>query len=203
MRVKTDATRQRIIAAATKVFHEYGYSGASMAMVSAGLGGSKQTLYRYFPSKEELFLAVMFEAAIDHAAPVFEVLRPSDDLRLTLERFGIGYLNLALTPEALATRRMSITEGPRAGIGKLLFDRGPKVVWSRVATFMEDEMKARRLRAADPWKVAMHFRGLLESDTVDRVLVGAADRIGPTAIRLAAKDAADVLLRAYEAAAVA
>ncbi|MBK6413847.1 MAG: helix-turn-helix transcriptional regulator [Sphingopyxis sp.] len=59
--VKTDARRNAILAAATDIFREVGYARASMAMISARLGGSKGTLYGYFKSKEELFGAAMME----------------------------------------------------------------------------------------------------------------------------------------------
>ena len=63
MRVKTDQKRLAILAAAGELFREQGYSGASMAAVSERVGGSKATLYRYFQSKEDLFVTVLLESA--------------------------------------------------------------------------------------------------------------------------------------------
>jgi AcrR family transcriptional regulator len=42
-----------------KVFAERGYHGTDMGLVAAALQSGKGTLYRYFPSKEELFLAAV------------------------------------------------------------------------------------------------------------------------------------------------
>ena len=44
MRVKTDDRRAAILEAAVEVFREVGYERASMAAISARVGGSKATL---------------------------------------------------------------------------------------------------------------------------------------------------------------
>jgi AcrR family transcriptional regulator len=197
MRVLTDAKRRAILEAASEVFREQGFAGATMTAVAQRVGGSKATLYRYFASKELLFLTIMFEATLKHANEVFDALAPSDDLRRTLERFGASFLALALSDEALSVRRMSIAEGARSGIGQVLFERGPKRLWSRMASFLAGEMAAGRLRPAEPDLVALHLRGLLETDVVNRALLGAAVDSRPSRLREHAVAAVDALLRAY------
>ena len=197
MRVKTDAKRRAILAAAGAVFREHGLAGAGMSAVADRVGGSKATLYRYFPSKEELFLAVMLDEVLDHAHEVFDALTPSGDLRRTLERFGERLMKLTLSDEALSARRMSIAEGWRSGIGQKLFERGPKPVWAKMAEFLRGEMAAGRMRTEDPWQAAMHLRGLLEGDIVNRALIGADVDARPAKLRRHAADAVDAFLRAY------
>jgi AcrR family transcriptional regulator len=48
-----------ILAAVAKVFAQRGYHGTDMGLVAEALQIGKGTLYRYFRSKEELFLAAM------------------------------------------------------------------------------------------------------------------------------------------------
>ena len=197
MRVKTDAKRRAIIDAASAVFREHGLAGAGMTAVADRVGGSKATLYRYFSTKEELFLAVMLGDVLDHAQEVFEALTPGGDLRRTLARFGARFLNLTLSAEALSVRRMSIAEGWRSGIGQRLYERGPRLVWAKMADFLEGEMKAGRLRTEDPWRAAMHLRGLLEADLINRALIGAEVDSRPASLRRYAAEAVDAFLRAY------
>jgi AcrR family transcriptional regulator len=197
MRVKTDAKRRAILAAAAEVFREHGFAGASMSAVCERVGGSKATLYRYFTSKEDLFVTLMLEAVLEHANAVFETLKPSDDLRRTLEKFGAGVLTLNLSENMLAVRRNSIAEAARAGLGQVLFDRGAKVLWSKMADFLAGEMAAGRLRQEDPWMVAMHLRGMLEADLVNRALIGATVDRRPRHLKAHAAKAVDALLRAY------
>lgn len=49
--------REEILHAAARFFAEYGYPDADLQILANQLGIGKGTLYRYFPSKEELFLA--------------------------------------------------------------------------------------------------------------------------------------------------
>ncbi len=49
--------REEILETAAKVFAARGYQSADMQEIADGLGLGKGTLYRYFASKEELFLA--------------------------------------------------------------------------------------------------------------------------------------------------
>jgi AcrR family transcriptional regulator len=197
MRVKTDAKRRAILAAAADVFRECGFSGATMAAVSARAGGSKATIYRYFNSKDDLFVTLMLEAVLEHANEVFDTLKPSDDLRRTLERFGASLLALSLSQESMSVRRNSITEGAKSSLGQALFDRGAKVLWSKTADFLSAEMAAGRLRSEDPWLTAMHLRGLLEADLVNRALIGARVDKRSARLRDHAAKAVDVFLRAY------
>jgi AcrR family transcriptional regulator len=196
MRVKTDAKRRAILAAATEVFRESGFAGATMAAVSDRAGGSKATIYRYFSSKNDLFGTLMMEAVLEHANKVFDTLKPSDDLRQTLERFGAGVLALNLSDEALSVRRNSIAEGSKSNLGQVLYDRGA-VLWLKLADFLAAEMAAGRVRPEDPWMTAMHLRGMLEADVVNRALLGASVDKRPTRVREHAHKAVDAWLRAY------
>lgn len=197
MRVKTDAQRRKILAAAAEVFHEHGFAGASMSAVCERAGGSKATLYRYFKSKEDLFVTLMLDAVMENAEAVFDNLKPSDDLRRTLERFGVGMLELGLSDASLSVRRNSIAEGPKSGLGQELYERGSKPLWGRMADFLAGEMDAGRLRRADPWTVAMHLRGMLEADLINRALIGAHVDKRPRSLREHTAQAVDALLRAY------
>ena len=63
MRTKTEEKRQAILDVAAATFGELGFERTSMSEICARLGGSKATIYNYFPSKEALFVEVMFQAS--------------------------------------------------------------------------------------------------------------------------------------------
>src|SRR5438874_2266104 len=48
---------QQILDAAARLFAKHGYAAADTQLLADELGVGKGTIYRYFPSKEELFLA--------------------------------------------------------------------------------------------------------------------------------------------------
>lgn len=52
MKVRTEARREAIIDAAASVFLEMGYERASMNEVTKRMGGSKATIYSYFPPRK-------------------------------------------------------------------------------------------------------------------------------------------------------
>src|SRR3954470_10636315 len=51
-------TKQRIMEEARSLFFRFGFSKVTMDEAAEGLGMSKKTLYKYFPSKEDLLQEV-------------------------------------------------------------------------------------------------------------------------------------------------
>jgi AcrR family transcriptional regulator len=49
--------REQILGTAAKLFAEHGYADADTQLLAEKLGVGKGTIYRYFPSKQEVFLA--------------------------------------------------------------------------------------------------------------------------------------------------
>src|SRR5262245_4363737 len=66
-RVK-ETTRGRLLNAAAHEFAHAGFERASVDTISIAAGYAKGTIYNYFPSKEELFLAVVEEASAQATA---------------------------------------------------------------------------------------------------------------------------------------
>jgi AcrR family transcriptional regulator len=73
------ARRAKIVAEARTTFHELGYGGTTMDLVANRCKLSKQTLYQLFPSKTDLFRAIID----DHRATMLRLPRsPDEDLPL-------------------------------------------------------------------------------------------------------------------------
>jgi AcrR family transcriptional regulator len=73
------------------VFLEAGFEAASMAQIAQRVGGSKATLYGYFPSKESLFVAAVHAASSEHMEQtVAELMSNSPEgVEPRLIRFGV------------------------------------------------------------------------------------------------------------------
>jgi AcrR family transcriptional regulator len=126
MRTKTEEKRQAIIDVAAATFGELGFERTSMSEICTRLGGSKATLYNYFPSKEALFLEVMFQASeADFQNTMLALQAGNDDAAQTLRNFGQRFLGLLYSPEVMAVRRLLVSEGGRANIGQRCWDMGP------------------------------------------------------------------------------
>ncbi|MBP2478917.1 AcrR family transcriptional regulator [Crossiella equi] len=61
---KSEATKARLLRAATEEFAAYGVAGARVDRIAATAGANKTLIYNYFGNKEELF-DVVYEAAIN------------------------------------------------------------------------------------------------------------------------------------------
>lgn len=79
-------TRQRILEAATNVFARRGYGQATVSEIAAEAGISMGALYHHFPSKEDLYRALLDDHLRSELAEWSE-LRPAASLREAVEQF--------------------------------------------------------------------------------------------------------------------
>lgn len=196
MRVKTDDKRQAIMDAAWEVFKANGFERTSMSEISGRIGGSKGTLYSYFKSKEELFAAALEKAMQGRSEAAFAKIDATGDLAERLTGFARVYMTARLEPDMIAASRALICEADRSDFGATLLARFITPQWRRLATALRKEMDGGRLRRADPFAATLHFRGMIESDILERRLHG--DRsIRPEDVEAAIACGVETFLRAY------
>lgn len=198
LRLKTEEKRRAIIEAAKGVFLERGYDAASMAEVSARVGGSKQTLYSYFSSKEELFIAVILETSETLFQPLFENFSTDGDLPGALRELAVSFLRLICQDEIVAYRRIMIAEGAKSSLGRRAFESGPKRGWDALAEIFRRAMDEGRMRRADDWRAVTHFFGLCEAGAPHHLLEGVVEAVSDEDLVENAESAIEVFVRAYE-----
>ena len=199
MKTKTEAKRQAILKAAAEVFREVGFERASMSEIRARIGGSKATLYNYFPSKEKLFFEVMYQAKeLELGAITASLNAQADDLKRELLHFGQRLLPILYSSDAIAIRRLAIAELGHSDIGKVIFEGSMVPMENQVAEFLRKVMKRGALRTADPKTAAKHLLSLLESELLLRVLLGVMNTVQPGAIKGVVGRAVEVFLSAYQ-----
>jgi AcrR family transcriptional regulator len=196
VRTRSDDKRRDIIRVAAQAFEDLGYERTSMLTIAERMRGSKQTLYNYFASKEDLLRAVLDFDVGAVADRAMEEFRSSKSLRLGLVRLGGIYLEGQLAPRAISNIRIVATQPAEAGIGRDFYENILCVAWKRLADAFKGLMADGTLRRADPWLAAMHFKGLLLQDLLERALLN-ADQPDPKEIQAAAKQAAEAFLRIY------
>src|SRR5690349_14775400 len=92
-RMKSEDRRVLILEAATTVFGEYGYFGATTDLVAKAAGVSQPYVVRMFGTKEQLFLEVLYRA-LDRLLVTFRTeLAKEGDVPLA-RRFGLAYADL-------------------------------------------------------------------------------------------------------------
>jgi AcrR family transcriptional regulator len=191
MRVRTEAKKLEIMRVAAKLFEELGYERTSMSMISSQVGGSKATLYGYFASKEDLLRAVLDHDVNEEADRLMHEFLAERDLRSGLIRLGISYLS---RHHARAASIRTVANQPIAGE---FYENVLRPAWQRLADRFAEMMKEGRLKFADPWTTAMHWKGLNEWDMLERHLLSANTVADPTDIVTAATAAADAFIKVY------
>ena len=199
MRTRSEEKRRDIVRVAAKAFEELGYERTSMLTIAERLRGSKQTLYNYFPSKEDLLRAVLAEGvaeASESALAEFMALARKN-LRKALIRGGTDYLTDQLSPATIALIRTVANMPPDSKLGAEYYENAIRSAWRRVAESFETLMDEGKLRRADPWLAALHFKALNQLDLYERRLLGAQSAPDPKEIERTAMSAADAFLKLY------
>ncbi|MBK7284047.1 MAG: TetR/AcrR family transcriptional regulator [Sphingomonadales bacterium] len=193
-----EARRSTIVAAARKAFLRDGYGQTSMSSIAADVGGSKTTLWNYFPSKEDLFAAVV-DDQVERYGEALRLELPEDaDLPETLTALGISILTTILRPQIVALHRVVVGEAGRfPELGRMLWDRGAQRGQKRTEVWLRLQMDKGRLRVADPQSAASHFFGLCQSGSFYRHLLGASARPKRETIEAEIRLAVRIFLSAY------
>ncbi len=180
------AKRQQILDGARRCFLLQGFDGASMNDIVKSAGVSKGTVYAYFPSKEKLFGALIFEdkrrqaertiVLGDEERPIADVLR---DVALRL-------VSLIHTPDSLAYFRLVISASGRfPELGRTFYEAGPAYGIGKIAGYLEKKMNDGTLKRRDAKLAATQFIDLMQSGITKPCLFGIegiADKIGIEAV---------------------
>jgi len=197
-----DDRRDAIIAVAREAFAADGYAGTSMSSIAARLGGSKGTLYSYFKSKEELFIAVIQKKC----QKILGLLNAAEiegggDLRATLTNFGEHFVELLLSDESIATFRLATAEcGRFPEIGRAIYHSGVRENHRRMAEFLDHAKETGQLRSdADVTVAAEHFLDLCLSGLHRKRLWNVIERPSAEEIRTNVGHAVSTFMRAFGA----
>ena len=196
-RVRTEEKRDEIVRIASELFEKHGYDRCSMAALSERLGGSKATLYGYFPSKEDLLRAVIQCEVATEFDRILHEFNENTDVRAWLIKLGIAYHNKRLSSLPVANIRSIVNQPPDSTMGKEFYESIIRPAFMGVADQFERLMEQGRIKRADPWVVLMHWKGLNDWDLFERRLIGAICGPEDVDIKKVATLAADAFLKLY------
>ncbi|MCB4805898.1 AcrR family transcriptional regulator [Methylobacterium brachiatum] len=119
-----DATL-RILAAAKPVFLSEGYEAASIDAIAGSAGISKKTIYARFSSKEDLFEAVIVRFIEENVPAIESAASQAGPVAERLHRIALATLEVALSVDSIAVRRIIVAEAARfPEFARLLHDFG-------------------------------------------------------------------------------
>jgi len=156
--------RAAILDCAEGVFLDKGFQAASMASIAAILGGSKGTLYNYFPSKEDLFIACVTRRCHILQDQVSSVVSEGHGLEDTLFRIGKRFVELVYSDETIAQYRMIIAEVSRTPeLGEAFYLNGPRRGAELIADYFTELRDQGLLNFEDALRTARHFASLCDA----------------------------------------
>lgn len=173
--------RSAAITAAERQFLATGYESVTMESIAKESGVAKQTLYSYFGSKRELFLALVTAKT---QATAQSVLSPpprivdAESARSLLRELLVAQLSAVMTPEVLALRRLVIGEMTRSPeLAQALYEHGPRRAVKSIAGVITEMNERGVVHVQDAEQAATQLNWLVMGEPVNRAML-----IGDTAI---------------------
>ena len=152
--------RREIAAVAEHVFFETGFADTTMQAIAARAGASKETLYRHFGSKEDLFAEIVASRARTFLEDLDERFDRPGAVGDVLRSFGFKILDTMMGPDAISLCRIVVAESPRnPELGKIFMTAGPDRVRNRLAEFLTAATERKELTCRDPACAARIFLG--------------------------------------------
>ncbi|WP_160320629.1 TetR/AcrR family transcriptional regulator [Methylobacterium sp. ARG-1] len=134
------ARRRREIAwAAEQVFLQHGFADTTMQMVALEAGASKETLYRHFGSKEDLFLEVVNNRNNKVRQILDAELESDRPIPIILRSVGISLLECMCSPTVAALARIIVNETPRyPALGDAFYAMAPGRTLQKLTRYLTD-----------------------------------------------------------------
>jgi TetR/AcrR family transcriptional regulator, mexJK operon transcriptional repressor len=199
--------RRAIMDAATALFLRDGYRSTSMDQIAADAAVSKQTVYKHFVDKDQLFREIVLGVTGNSEAIITELtaaLRGNDvnsaaDLRTVLTDLARRYIDSVLRPHVLALRRLIIAEAERfPDLARTYFEQAPARGISVIADALQLYEERRLLHLEDANLAAAHLAYLILAIPQDKAQFCPEERPSPAERDRLATEAVRVFLAAYQ-----
>jgi TetR/AcrR family transcriptional repressor of mexJK operon len=205
---RTARKRRAIIDTATMLFLRDGYRSTSMDQIAAEAAVSKQTVYKQFRDKEQLFREIVLGVTASSEAIIADMtsaLRTSEidsiaDLRTVLTDLACRYIDGVLRPNVLSLRRLIIAEAERfPDLARTYFEQAPARAIDIIADALLSYEKRGLLELGDARLAASHFAYLVLGIPQDRAQFFPTERPSAVERDQLAAEAVRVFFAAYGA----
>lgn len=150
--------RARYLEAALRLFATHGFVGTTMDMIVAEVGGSKATLYRHFPSKDELIAGLMDQVVAAMSARTPPATLDDAPLEQALTTVGSALLRAVVSPGAVTLLRLCLGEyGRFPDLARVVWEHGPAVTYANFARLLDQRRSRGELAVDDLQLASEHF----------------------------------------------
>jgi TetR/AcrR family transcriptional repressor of mexJK operon len=187
-----------VLRGARRAFLAGGFGPVSMDAIAREAGVSKATVYAHFGSKEELFGAVVADVAEQRFGGFSALELDPHDIEASLTTIARRFLDLVLSPEAVAVNRIIIGEASRfPALSDVFWQAGPERNRAQIEEFLRRAVEAGSLKIDDVRLAAEQFSSLVRGEIHLRHLFGLDTPRHAAALNHAAASAVATFLRAF------
>lgn len=200
--LRADPRRAAIIEHARRAFITSGFSSARVEPVARAASVSTATLYGYFKSKDELFNAVIEDAATDFSERMLSVRAIAGPPRERLTAFALAYAEFMGDAFVRSVFRLVMAERPRfRDVAQSFFERGRSDFGGPLIRALVELNDAGLISATKPSWAAGQLMGMIEHPVFFMPLV-TGDEVQTARSNLQiATDAVETFLARYAVAA--
>jgi TetR/AcrR family transcriptional repressor of mexJK operon len=161
---------------------------------------SKETFYRHFPGKEDLFRAVVIRGARMVAGELSAVLLTHETPEKALAAFGELFLDRIVSKGSISYQRMMMMERERfPELVQSLRADGRERVRASLARYLDEQVARGRLRKMDTAAGARQFLDLVAAEMIMAATRCGRPKPSKAQIRQRVKEAIDCFLHGYQA----
>ena len=189
---------ESILGAAERTFLARGFGAVSMDTIAREAVASKATVYAHFASKEELFGAVIARVTERRFGSFSVDALDPKEVAASLMTIARRFLDLVLSPEAIAVNRIIIAEVTRFPVlGDVFWEAGPARSRAQIETFLRRAVAAGTLAIPDTRLAAEQFAALARGEIHLRELLRPQGTLKAEIVAKAARNAVSVFMRAF------
>lgn len=156
--------RKRILDIARDAFFRDGFAATTMSTIAARVGGSKTTLYSYFPSKEDLLEGYIADLC-ERLHQLVEMNADPDNLSDALTTIGTAALRFVGCEELSQAGLLVIEESRRnPELARRFYEAGPGKGRVRMVRLLQEAHDRGHIHAPDAHASAEAFSGMLFGD---------------------------------------
>jgi TetR/AcrR family transcriptional repressor of mexJK operon len=165
-----------LAAVAERVFLKHGFTDATMQMIASEAGGSKETLYRHFASKEALFSELISARAASVSGPQSALARDEPPEK-ALTELGMNLMHMVMKGDSSSLLNMVVVEARRApDLAKIFYHQGPGATLKRLTEYLRSATRHGLLVCPNPQQAAKLFLGAVVSHHHLHCLMGKSSK---------------------------
>lgn len=193
-----DPKREAILKHARRAFTTEGYAGARIEPIARDAGVSTATIYALFDGKEELFAAVIEDAAVDFIRLMGDVRTTGGPARERLMGFATTYAAFMADPFIRAVFRLVMAERRRfQEVALKFFDRGKADFGKVLIDALNEMVETGEIRVQRASWAAGQLMGMIEHPVFFMPLVTGDEVMPVRAVNQIATDAVETFLARY------